>query len=121
MISRNCISTIAIFPKPRTFLSTNLNEFTKVVFLIICIFNGKYIPHHFYKIYHIFYRVTRPLVSCVCFVDRCLYFEPFLFAIVLSVLLRFMDSDFPCGISELLLQQNQNSIFVVATTQLYLL
>ena len=31
-------------------------------------------------------RVTRPLVLCVCFVDRCLSFVLFLLAIVLSVL-----------------------------------
>jgi len=39
-------------------------------------------------------RVTRSLVLCVCLVDRCLSFCPFFFAIVLSVLLRFMDSDY---------------------------
>jgi hypothetical protein len=36
--------------------------------------------------------VTLSLVLCVCFVDRCLSFCPFLLAIVLSVLLRFTDS-----------------------------
>ena len=37
-------------------------------------------------------RVTRSLVLCVCFVDRCLYF--FFLTIVLSVLLRYTDSDY---------------------------
>ena len=49
-------------------------------------------------------RVTRSLVLCVCFVDRCfflLYF--FLLAIVLSVHLRLMDSDFTFGIFKLFL------------------
>ena len=41
-------------------------------------------------------RVTRSLVLCVCIVDRC--FVLFLLAIVLSVLLRYMDSDYPFGI-----------------------
>ena len=44
-------------------------------------------------------RVTESLVLYVCFVDRCLSFSPL--AIVLSVLLRFMDSDFPFGIFKL--------------------
>jgi hypothetical protein len=39
-------------------------------------------------------RVTRSVDLCVCFVDRYLSFCPFL-AIVLSVLLRFTDSDYP--------------------------
>ena len=43
-------------------------------------------------------RVTRCLVFCVCFVDRCLAFGLFLLAIVLSVLLPFTDSDYPFGI-----------------------
>jgi hypothetical protein len=38
-------------------------------------------------------RVTRFLVLCVCFVDRCLFFCTFRLAIVLSVLLRYTDSD----------------------------
>ena len=40
-------------------------------------------------------RVTRSLVLCVCFVDRCLSFCIFSFGIVLSVLLRYTDSDYP--------------------------
>jgi hypothetical protein len=39
-------------------------------------------------------RVTRSLVLCVCFVNRCLSFCTFLLAIVLSVLLRYTDSDY---------------------------
>jgi len=42
-------------------------------------------------------RVTRSLVLCVSFVDRCVSLCP-LFGIALSVLLRFMDSDYPFGI-----------------------
>ena len=49
-------------------------------------------------------RVTRSLVLCVCFVDRCLSFLLFLLAIVLSVLLRFTDSDYPFGLFKLLLE-----------------
>ena len=37
-------------------------------------------------------RVTRSLVLYVCFVDRCLSFCTF-FTIVLSILLRYTDSD----------------------------
>ena len=40
-------------------------------------------------------RVTRSLVLCVCFVYCCL---SFFLAIVLYVLLRFTDSDYPFGI-----------------------
>ena len=46
-------------------------------------------------------RDTRSLVLYVCFVDRCLSFVLFLLAIVLSVLLRYTDSDFPFGIFKL--------------------
>ena len=45
-------------------------------------------------------HVTRYLVLCVCFVDRCLSFCTFFFAIVLSVL-RYMDFDYPFGIFKL--------------------
>ena len=74
-------------------------------------------------------RVTRSLVLCVCFVDRCLFFVSFcplcllsfnvrmlimVFSnssyifmkasdIALSVLLRYMDSDYPVGIFKLFL------------------
>jgi hypothetical protein len=46
-------------------------------------------------------RVTGSLVLYVCFVDRCLSFGH----CVLSVLLRYMDSDCPFGIFELFLSQ----------------
>ena len=52
-------------------------------------------------------RVTRYLVLCVCFVDRCLSFVIFLLAIVLSVLLRFTDFDYPFEIVTLFLEQAQ--------------
>ena len=45
-------------------------------------------------------RGTRSLVLCVCLVDRYFSFCTFL-AIVLSVLLRFTDSDYPFGIFKL--------------------
>jgi hypothetical protein len=45
-------------------------------------------------------RVTRSLVLCVCFVDRCWSFCTFSLAIVLSNLLHFTDSDHPFGIFE---------------------
>jgi len=49
-------------------------------------------------------RVTRSLVLCVCLVDRCLCpFVLFLLTIVLSVLPRFTDSDYPFGIFKLFL------------------
>ena len=47
-------------------------------------------------------RVTRSLVLCVCFVDHYLSFF-FRLAIVLSVLLRYTDSDCPFGIFKLFL------------------
>jgi len=47
-------------------------------------------------------RVSRSLVLYVCFVDLCLSFcTIFLLAIVLSVLLRYTDSDYPYGIFKL--------------------
>jgi hypothetical protein len=39
-------------------------------------------------------RVTKFLVLCVCFVDRYLSYCPFLLVFMLSVLLRYMDSDY---------------------------
>jgi hypothetical protein len=42
-------------------------------------------------------RVTRSLVLCVFFVDRCLSFCIFLLAIVFSVLLQYTDSHYPFG------------------------
>jgi len=52
-------------------------------------------------------RVIRSLVLYVCFVDRCLSFCTFSFASVLSVLPRYMDSDYPFGIFKLFLQNNK--------------
>ena len=47
-------------------------------------------------------HVTQSLVLYVCFVDRCFSFCAFfLLAIVLSVLLRYTDSDCPFGIFKL--------------------
>jgi len=40
-------------------------------------------------------RVARSLVLNVCFVDRCFPFVLFLLVIVLFVLLRYTDSDYP--------------------------
>jgi hypothetical protein len=53
---------------------------------------------------HSVVRVTRSLVLCVRFVDRCLSFVPFRLVIVLSVLLPFTDSDYPFGIFKLFFQ-----------------
>ena len=53
-------------------------------------------------------RVTRSLVLYVCFVDRCLSFCTF-FAIVLSVLLRYTDSDRPFGIFKLFFLRSRYS------------
>ena len=51
-------------------------------------------------------RVTRSLVLCVCLVDRCFCFSTFfLLNIVLSVLLRYRDYDYPFGIFKLLQSQ----------------
>ena len=50
---------------------------------------------------HITSKRTRSLVLCVCFVDRCLSFCTFLLVIVLSILLRLTDSDYPFGIFKL--------------------
>jgi hypothetical protein len=49
-------------------------------------------------------HVTRFLVLCVCFVDRCLSFCTFFFlAILLSVLFQYTDSDYLYGILKLFL------------------
>jgi hypothetical protein len=48
-------------------------------------------------------RVTRSLALCVCFVDRCFPFCTFRLAIVMSVLLRYTDSDYPFDIFKLFL------------------
>jgi len=51
-------------------------------------------------------RVTLSLILCVCFEDYCLFF---LLAIMLSVLLRYTDSDYPFGIFKLILLYTQTS------------
>ena len=48
-------------------------------------------------------RVAWSLVLYVCLVDRCLSFCLFSLVIVLSVLLRYTDSDYPFGIVKLFL------------------
>jgi len=52
-------------------------------------------------------RVTRYFVLCMCFVDRCLSVCTFPLAIVLSVLLRYTNSDYPIGILKLFLYSSQ--------------
>ena len=51
--------------------------------------------------------VTRSLVLCVIFVDRVCSLVLFVLAIVLSVLLRFTDSDYPFGIIKLFLKRGR--------------
>jgi hypothetical protein len=54
-------------------------------------------------------RVTRSLVLCACFVDRCFSFCIFfLLAIVLSVRLQYTDSDYTFGIFNFYLLRNSN-------------
>ena len=70
-------------------------------------------------------RVTRSLVWCVCFVDRCLSFYTFLLAIMLSVL-QYTDSDYPFGIFKIFLQwsmgvdsekeESQDCVSIILTT-----
>jgi len=55
-------------------------------------------------------RVTRSLVLYVCFKDRCLSFCTFSMAIMLSVLLRYTDSDHPFGIFKLFLLKKYNML-----------
>jgi len=56
---------------------------------------------YFYTCYRV--RVTRSLVLYVCFVDLVCPFVLFLLASVLSVPLRYTDSDCPYGIFKLFL------------------
>ena len=49
-------------------------------------------------------RITQYLALYVCFVDRCLSFCTFHLVIVLSVLLRYTDSDYLFGIVKLFLR-----------------
>ena len=60
-------------------------------------------------------RVTRSLVLCVCFVDRCLSFCTFSFGIVLSVLFRYTDSDYPFGFFKLFLMSLLSFINSIST------
>jgi hypothetical protein len=55
-------------------------------------------------------RVTRSVVLCVGFVDRCLPLRLFLLAIVLPVILRFTDSDYPFGIFKIFLHSLRNRL-----------
>ena len=62
----------------------------------------------------IWVRVTRSLVLCQCFVDPCLSFVLFLLAIVLSVLLRYTDSDYlPLVFSNSFYGQMKNEITIL--------
>ena len=54
--------------------------------------------------------------SMQCFVDHCLFFSPFLLAILLSSLLQFRDSDYPLGIFKLLLSFLTNFTGVIGST-----
>ena len=58
-------------------------------------------------------RVARSLVLCVCLVDRCLSFCPFCFGHCLSVLLRFMDSDYLFDIFKFFLINARNIIIMI--------
>ena len=60
----------------------------------------------------VFSAVPRSLDLCVCFVDCCLSFRPFVLAIVLSVLLRITDYDYPFGIFKLFLDMKDVLAFV---------
>lgn len=51
-------------------------------------------------------RVPRSLVSCVVFCRSLLVLFVIFFVIVLSVLLRSTDSDYPLGIFQLFLKEN---------------
>ena len=57
-------------------------------------------------------RVTRSLVLCVCFVDNCLSFCTLSFVfIMLSVLIRLTDSDYPfCNFKLFLSESNENTV-----------
>ena len=80
----------------------------------------------FWRFYHPIYTlceaheftrcVTRSLVLCVCFVDRCLSFVLFRLAIVLSVL-QYTDSDYPFDYLQTLLHTR---CFVGSVLRIYL-
>jgi len=72
--------------------------------------NFIYSPNGFSRV-----QVTRSLVLCVCFVDRCLFFVIFLLAIMLSVLLRYTHSNNPFGIFKLILKIFVNLTYIEQT------
>ena len=59
-------------------------------------------------------RCTRSLVLYVCFVDHCLSFVLFLLAIVLSVLLRYTDCDYPFDIVKFFLHLWTSALQIVS-------
>jgi hypothetical protein len=61
-------------------------------------------------------HVTRSLALWVCFGDRCLSFCPFPLTLILSVLLRFTDSDYPFSIFKLFKQYWLISLIIRAKT-----
>jgi hypothetical protein len=65
--------------------------------------------------------VTRSLVLCVCFVDRCLSFVLFLLVIVLSVLLQYTDYDYPLDYLQTLLHTKCLVGFVLLIYLVFLL
>ena len=66
-------------------------------------------------------RVTRSLVLYVCFVDLCLSFcTIFLLSIVLSVRLRYTDSDYPYGIFKLFFWHNQTITRPITCTVIFI-
>jgi hypothetical protein len=57
--------------------------------------------------------VTRSLVLCVCFVDRCLSFCTFCFGYWFSILFRFTDSYYPFGIFKLFLRPYYINMYLI--------
>ena len=66
-------------------------------------------------------RVTRSLILCVCFVDRCLSFVIFRLAIVLSVLPRYAVYDYPFVILKLLFNYVSKEKTTVYGFQIFLI
>ena len=63
------------------------------------------------------FRVTRSLVLCVCFLDRCLYFCAFSFdqfVVCPSSIHRFTDSDYLLGIFKLYLENYWPLIYKIS-------
>ena len=63
-------------------------------------------------------RVTGSLVLCVCFVDRVCPFVLFLLVIVLSVLLRYADSDYSFGIFKLFLSHSMGPKTLISSSKI---